>query len=201
MRFLLFFLSLFVSLETLASTKVPDFASNFAANLTDDSIATLLKKPAERGLSIVFVSPECPCSKSHFHYLMQLAQSYSSSAEFVFVFSNEEDLSTTTPDPVQEYLNDYLKEYLNGKAASRFPAVFYRDPGQKLADRLGALRTPHVFLLNKQREIIFNGGASDSHTFSKARTRPFESALKEFAQGQKISQPQSAVMGCLISRK
>jgi peroxiredoxin len=80
-----------------------------------------------------------------------------------------------------------------------FPII--SDPGAKLADQFGALKTPHVFVLLPSGAIAYQGGVDDSHTASDAKHHPLADALESVSRGEKPQQDSFRTLGCLISRK
>ena len=44
----------------------------------------------------------------------------------------------------------------------KFPWVYLRDETQEVAKAYGALRTPHFYVFNKDRELVYTGRGVDS---------------------------------------
>jgi len=151
------------------------------------SIDEVLGKKTLRPKVVVFMSSQCPCSKSHALHLKDLAARFKSNFDFYFVFSNA--------DETHEQNLSYAKEL----GLNAWPVV--PDPHQKLADKLGALRTPHAFVLKPDQSVAFQGGVSDSHVFEKSKVHTLENALLEVRDQKPITVKESRLLGCEIARE
>ncbi len=84
----------------------------------------------------------------------------------------------------------------------RFPLL--RDPGNVVADRFAAERTPEVFVLDPQRMIRYRGRVDDQYAPGTVRPEPkrhdLREALDELLAGRPVGQPRTEVSGCLIGR-
>jgi mono/diheme cytochrome c family protein len=84
----------------------------------------------------------------------------------------------------------------------KFPLL--KDVGDRVADQLGAVRTPEVFVVDQQRAVRYWGRIDDQYVVGrqrKAATRnDLALALEEMLSGKDISQPVTDVQGCKIGR-
>lgn len=93
---------------------------------------------------------------------------------------------------------DETKKYFS-EHHFRFP--IYQDDRAKFADALGALKTPHVFLVSPSGEVLFSGGVDDSRESpSTAKNNYLETAFQQVASGQKPNPAEVKAMGCFIAR-
>lgn len=134
---------------------------------------------------LIFMSAKCPCSASHEVLLKDLAEQYKEYS-FVGVHANaDEDAEITTA---------------HFKAAS-LPFPVLQDMKGTLANKLGALKTPHAFVLNKKGEVIYQGGVTDSHVGPTAK-RHFLKEVLEDLRAQKIPRhKEGRALGCYIQRE
>src|SRR5207247_1918169 len=83
-----------------------------------------------------------------------------------------------------------------------FPVL--KDAGNKVADLLGAQRTPEAFLLDRDRKIVFCGRIDDQFTYgiqrSKAEKAYLIEAIDQLIAAQPIAIPHAEPVGCLIGR-
>lgn len=83
-----------------------------------------------------------------------------------------------------------------------FPWLYLRDETQDIARAFGATKTPHFFVFNKSRKLIYSGRAVDSpRAPENISTHELEAALDEHLSGQPISTPRTDPVGCSIKWK
>ena len=150
---------------------------------------------------IVFLSVNCPCSRSHEPILNFLAQKYMPLGfQFVGVHSNANES--------YEMASSHFKT-----TKLNFPMI--HDPGSLIADQLGAYKTPHVFVINGNHEVLFQGGV-DSHSVLEKVTQKTQSvkdyledpktnhflknALESIHTNVPIKKSNVRVLGCVIKR-
>jgi peroxiredoxin len=139
---------------------------------------------------IAFLGTECPLAKLYGGRLAELQQKYAArSVQFVGVDSNRQDS-----------LSD-LAAYAR---ACKVDFPIFKDLNNKLADRLGARRTPEVFVLDRGRAIRYHGRIDDQFGVGfvrkSASTHELQSALDEILAGKSVTQTASPAVGCLIGR-
>ena len=81
----------------------------------------------------------------------------------------------------------------------KFPWVYLRDESQDSAREYGALRTPHFYVFDKDRRLVYTGRAVDSPRDTSLMTvNDLERALEEHLSGQPVSTPLTNPIGCNI---
>lgn len=153
-------------------------------DLVKGSPVTIDPAASAKGTVVVFVSSKCPCSQSHEPTVAKLAGRFK---DFTFLGVNANADETEAE----------AKEHF-AKAALPFPVV--RDEGGKLADRLGALKTPHAFVLGRDGEVLFSGGVDDSHLAESASEHFLADALSAIRDGKAPARKQVRALGCVIQR-
>jgi len=80
-----------------------------------------------------------------------------------------------------------------------FPWLYLYDESQEVALAYGALRTPHFYVFNKDRNLIYTGRAIDNPKDpSKITVNDLERTLDEAINGYKISVEVTNPIGCNI---
>ncbi len=83
-----------------------------------------------------------------------------------------------------------------------FPWLYLRDESQDTARAYGATKTPHYFVFNKDRKLIYSGRAVDSPRVPEdITTHDLEAALDEHLANKPISTPHTDPIGCSIKWK
>jgi thioredoxin-related protein len=146
---------------------------------------TVQINPGKRGLVAVFLSAKCPCSNSHIPVLQKLSKEFPE-YRFVGIHSNSDE----TTDETKAYFQ---------KAALDFPVL--DDTQAKWADTWQALKTPHVFLFDREGKIIYKGGLTNSSNAEKAKQNFLRDALVAHQAGKNIDTSEGRTLGCIISRR
>ncbi|WP_437203313.1 redoxin domain-containing protein [Planctomicrobium sp. SH664] len=141
-------------------------------------------------LVVAFLGTECPLAKLYSTRLQQLSQTYpSDDVRILGVMSNSQD-------SLQEIAAFAKKHELT------YPLV--KDVGHKLADALGATRTPEVVVLDALQQIRYQGRIDDQYqigvTRDRAEHQELKNAIDEILAGKAVTVPRTAGVGCLIGR-
>lgn len=170
----------------LASASFTPPANVQGADAVTGKPVELRLRDAAKASVIVFVSAKCPCSMSHEGALRDLAKEFSTQGfQFVAVHSNTDEPAEIAEPHFQ---------------AAGFPFPVVQDRDAKIANTWGALKTPHVFVVNAQGEVLYQGGVDDSHVQSTS-TRPYlRDALVAIQAGQKPEISRTRSLGCAIKR-
>lgn len=106
--------------------------------------------------------------------------------QFVGVHSNQDEEA------------DITESHFRGIDPLGFPVI--EDKGAKIADRFGSLKTPHVFVISKTGEVLYQGGINDSARPASAKKHYLKEALTALANGQSPENKVTRTLGCRISR-
>jgi thiol-disulfide isomerase/thioredoxin len=132
----------------------------------------------------MFMSSTCPCSKAHFDYLNDLSKTYPK-ISFVGFNSNKETKRI-------KVISHFKKFDVS------FPIL--EDKDLKFANMYGAVKTPHVFVLNKKGEIVYQGGASSSRNPKRAKRKYLKEVLGQLGEGKPSPYKMEKALGCYIAR-
>lgn len=179
--FFSFSLLIFLSLSTAHAA--PPIEIQGLSTLT--SLNTLSAKPAKDKTSIlVFISAVCPCSGSHEELLKDLAVKYPQ-FQFFGIHSNSDEAI-----PMSE---EHFK-----KAQLGFPVL--QDAKSTWANKLGALKTPHAFVISASGEILYAGGVTDSHVGPQAKKFYLKEVLQDLSENKPARYKEGRALGCYIQR-
>jgi peroxiredoxin len=139
---------------------------------------------------VVFLGCECPLAKQYAPRLKKLAAEYGPrGVAFVGINSNSQDTITE--------LAAYARIH-----EIEFPLL--KDPGNAVADQLGAQRTPEVLVLDADRTIRYQGRIDDQYVVGRQRSEPtrrdLATALDELLAGKPVSVAKTEAPGCHIGR-
>ncbi len=143
---------------------------------------------------VVFLGTECPLAKLYGARLAQLSDEFAAEGvAFLGIDSNRQDSITE----IAAYARNHGIE---------FPIL--KDLGNELSDKLGATRTPQVFVLDQERVVRYEGRIDGQYSFGagvgyaqpKLGRRDLAEALTELLSGKEVSLASTEVKGCLIGR-
>jgi len=145
---------------------------------------------AKAAVVVFFMGIDCPISNLYLKDLGDLQVRYGKQAvQIVGIQSN----AGTTQARAAEHAREY-------KVA--FPVLL--DPGQHIANQLGAKRTAEIFLLDSRRQVRYHGALDDRYGYTFKRDVPqrhdLEEALKELLAGKPVTVVETTPRGCLITR-
>jgi len=81
----------------------------------------------------------------------------------------------------------------------KFPWLYLYDKDQSVAMKYGALRTPHFFVFDEKRKLVYTGRGVDSpRDASRVTVNDLDRALEELTSGKKASVPLTNPIGCNV---
>jgi peroxiredoxin len=180
-----------------AQPSKPDRATAVAQTILDFELTdTAGRKVAladfrdKQAVVVVFTGTQCPIAQFYAVRLCEMQRELAPlGVQFLAVFSNAQD----SADDVARYAQERKLP---------FPAL--SDPGQKVADRFGAKRTPEAFLLDANGVVRYRGQIDDRYGVGADRGGPtrndLQEAIAELLAGKAVRVPCTRVAGCIIGR-
>lgn len=165
-------------------------APNFSLRSTDGKTYSLHDFDAAKALVIFFTCNHCPYVINSDETTRQTADKYKAQG-VLFVGINSNSVNTIPEDS--------FTKMVERMSTHHFPWLYLHDPSQEVAKSYGALRTPHFFLFDKNRKLIYTGRAVDHpRDPSKVTIYDLDNAISEHLQGIKISKPLTNPIGCNV---
>jgi peroxiredoxin len=97
------------------------------------------------------------------------------------------------------YQVDDFPHMVERMAEHRFPWNYLRDESQDVALAYGALRTPHFYVFDRNRKLVYTGRAVDQPKDpSRITVNDLERALEELTSGNQVSVPVTNPIGCNV---
>ena len=147
-----FFTSGFTS-DAPTPYKIGDTATDFKLKSVDGKMYSMSDYKDAKGFIVVFTCNHCPFAVKYEDRINALAKKYKSKG-YILLAINPND-PAVEPEDSFELMKVRAKE--KGFA---FPYLF--DEGQKIYPQYGATKTPHVFLLDKNRMVKYIGAIDDN---------------------------------------
>ncbi|MBA7553744.1 hypothetical protein ES705_46343 [subsurface metagenome] len=80
-----------------------------------------------------------------------------------------------------------------------FPWIYLYDETQEIALKYGALRTPHFYVFDKNRKLVYTGrGVDNPRDASHMTINDLQRTLKEIKDGKKVSIEKTNPIGCNV---
>jgi peroxiredoxin len=164
--------------------------ADFALKDQGGKVVSLHQFKGKQAVVLVFMGTQCPIANAFLPYLAEVDKEYGGKGvQFLGINSN---------------VQDSLKEMTEHAAKTKVPFPVLKDERNVVADRIGAWRTPEVFVLDGEFQIRYQGRISDRFEHEGARPeatrQDLEEALNEVLAGKAVSVARTAVSGCFIGR-
>lgn len=173
-----------------------DVATDFKLKNVDGKFVSLADYKKAKGYIVIFTCNHCPYAVAYEDRIIALDKKYAPLGFPVIAINPN--------DPVAQPKDSY--EAMQQRAKEKgftFPYLF--DEGQKIYPQYGATKTPHVFILNKEKgkNIVRYIGAIDNNyaDANDVSEKYVEAAVNALLAGKEVEQKQTAAIGCTIKVK
>ena len=168
-------------------------APDFLLPATDGKIYRLADFDTENALVVFFTCNHCPFVVGSDEVTRRTAEKYvAKGTKFVGINSNS----------VATHPNDSFFHMVMRMEVCGFPWLYLYDESQDAAKAYGALRTPHFYVFNKARTLIYTGrGIDNPREAEKSTVNNLELALSEYYAGTPVSIPLTNPIGCNVKWK
>jgi peroxiredoxin len=149
----------------------------------DQSLKSL---KGEKGTVLIFVSVQCPVSNAYNERMEKLATDYKAKGISVIGINanSTEDAGAVKAHASENHLT--------------FPIL--KDAGNKIADRLGASRTPEAYLLDANNKLVYHGRIDNSKEASGVNSSELRDAIDATLAGKPVEKTTAMAFGCSIKR-
>ncbi|WP_223830008.1 thioredoxin family protein [Paenibacillus arenilitoris] len=169
---------------------IGDAAPDFTLPATDGKTYGLSDFRNAKTLVVFFTCNHCPFVIGSNEVTRETANRYiEKGVQFVGINANSVN---TKPEDSFEHMVAHMAEH-------EFPWVYLRDESQEVALAYGALRTPHFYVFNEERKLVYTGrGVDQPRDVGKMTVNDLDNALSELASGQEITVKVTNPIGCNV---
>lgn len=206
-KFLYTILSLLLvgGLFSFHNEEIETLSIGAAAPMTDAKMKSIdgndyaLKDLAgENGLVVVFSCNTCQfvIGSSSFSGWEKVYNEYAEMAKnqkmgFVLINSNE----------AKRAAGDSFKDMKQRAKEKGYTMPYVIDNNSALANAFGAKTTPHVFLLNKEMNLVYRGSIDNTYDSKRSSDETYlKNAIEQLASGRDIQETSTPPRGCSIKR-
>ena len=167
----------------MESTKMFDISEKFM---------TLNENVKDNGILVVFTSNSCPFVVMwEDRYKLLEEKCLNSGMGMVYINSNQ---AKRDGDDSFEKMKNHSR-----KMGYSFPYLI--DEKSKLANAFGAKTTPHVFLFNDERKLVYKGAIDDNYkSINDVTEKYLLDALQEVSNQKSVTIDKTKAVGCSIKR-
>ena len=140
-----------------------------------------------------FTCNHCPYVVGSDEVTRRTAEKFrSKGVAFVAINANE-----TEGHPADDF--EHMKKRM---AEKKFPWVYLRDEDQGAARAYGALRTPHFYVLDRERRLLYTGrGVDNPKDTARMTINDLENALEDATAGRPVRVALTNPLGCNVKWK
>ena len=170
--------------------QIGEKAPNFELPATDGKTYRLPDFDDARALVIFFTCNHCPFVTGSDEVTRQTAEKFiTQGVKFVGISSNS----------ANTYSEDSFEHMIERMNTHKFPWLYLYDESQEVAINYGALRTPHFYVFDQDRKLVYTGrGVDNPRETSKMTVNDLENALEEHLAGKPVSTPLTNPIGCNV---
>jgi len=149
----------------------------------DHSLKSLAGK---NGTVLLFIAVQCPVSNAYNERMEKLAQDYRAKGiNVIGINSNvKEDAAAVKAHAAEHNLT----------------FTILKDPGNKIADKLGASVTPEAYFLDPNNKLLYHGRIDNARNVEQLETSDLRNALDAALAGKAIEKTEARAFGCSIKR-
>jgi peroxiredoxin len=170
--------------------QIGDRAPQFQLPATDGKTYALSDFAGDAVLVTFFTCNHCPYVTGSDEATRGTAEKFGGrGVRFVAINSNSR----------HTYSEDDFPHMVERMREHKFPWIYLHDETQEVARAYGALRTPHFYVFDRERRLIYTGRALDNpRQAEKAKTHDLDRALGEHLAGKPVSIPVTNPIGCNV---
>ncbi len=167
-----------------------DAAPDFMLPGTDGRRYGLTELAEARFLVIFFTCNHCPYVLGSDEVTRATAERFAGEGvRFVGINSNS----------AKTYAADSFEGMVARMSEQQFPWLYLHDESQAVARAYGALRTPHFFLFDEQRRLVYTGRGIDTpRDGAQMQVNDLANALEDLLAERPVAVPVTNPIGCNV---
>ena len=152
-------------------------------NGTERSLKSLAGK---NGTVLIFIAVQCPVSNAYNERMEKLAEDYKAKGIAVIGINSNvaEDAAAVKAHAAEHKL--------------AFPIL--KDPGNKIADKLGATVTPEAYFIDVHNKLLYHGRIDNSRNPAQIENSDLRNALDAALADKPVDKTEAKAFGCTIKR-
>lgn len=178
------------TLEEIGGYKIGDVATDFKLKNVDGSTFSLSDIKDAKGYIVVFTCNECPFAKMYEDRLIALHNTYAPQGYPVVAIN---------PNVSEDNEKESFAAMQKRAKEKDFPFVYLADEEHNIFPKYGAVRTPHVFLLDQEKKVQYIGTIDDNaRSPENVKVKYVENAIAALENGKNIEPNFTKAIGCPV---
>ena len=174
---------------------IGDEATDFKLKNVDGKFVSLSDYENAKGFIVIFTCNHCPYSKAYEDRIIALNNEFEGTYPVIAINPNDPEVNEGDS---YELMQKRAKE-----KGFNFPYLF--DDGQKIYPKYGATKTPHTFILNKEKGkniVRYIGAIDDNYADENDVSKSYvKDAINALLNGEKVSPELTKAIGCSVKSK
>src|ERR1043166_4250450 len=169
-----------------APPAVGTMIDDFTLPDADGASHSLASLKGKNGTVVIFIATKCPVSNAYNDRMEKVFEDYKAKGINVI------GINANNTGPAAE-----VKSHAAEKGLT---FTILKDDGNKIADRLGATRTPEAYALDANMKLVYHGRIDNSQKVEGITANDLRDALDEMLAGKTVTKTGGAAFGCTIKR-
>jgi len=172
--------------EVPAAPAIGSTIDEFTLPDVDGTEHSLKSLAGKNGTVLIFIAVQCPVSNAYNERMEKLAEDYKAKGIAIIGINSNvaEDAAAVKAHAAEHKL--------------AFPIL--KDPGNKIADKLGATVTPEAYFLDAHNKLLYHGRIDNSRNPAQVETSDLRNALDAALNDKQVEKTEAKAFGCTIKR-
>ena len=172
--------------EVPAPPAIGSTIDEFTLPDVDGAQRSLKSLAGKNGTVLIFIAVQCPVSNAYNERMAKLAEDYK--AKGIAVVGINANVSEDAA-AVKAHAQDHKLSF-----------TILKDPGNKIADKLGASVTPEAYFLDANNKLLYHGRIDNARNAAQIETSDLRNALDAALNGKPVEKTEAKAFGCTIKR-
>ena len=190
LMFALLAIAFVVNARTVADVSSPPMIGATIVDFTlpdaGGAMRSLSSLEGKNGTVLIFIAVQCPVSNGYNERMEKLAQDYKARG------INVVGINANSTESAADVKDHAAKNNLT------FPIL--KDNGNKIADALGASRTPEAYFIDAGNKLLYHGRIDNSRDVTQVQSSELRDALDATLAGKPVGKATAPAFGCSIKR-
>ena len=172
--------------EVPAPPAIGSTIEEFTLPDVDGAERSLKLLAGKKGTVLLFIAVQCPVSNAYNERMEKLATDYKAKGiNVIGINSNVAEDGAACKAHAAE---------------NKLSFTILKDPGNKIADKLGASVTPEAYLLDGSNKLVYRGRIDNSRNAAQVETPDLRNAIEAVLSGKAVEKTEAKAFGCSIKR-